>query len=255
MTDKPILFSGPMVRALLDGRKTQTRRVLKRHVLHKPEPHSITYQDGTLICRWRSGIRHDLPSPYAIGDRLWVREAWATVNSGSGPGWAYRADSGFVQPDYDGEDFGAGPSFNYDKYPGEYCMWFSDLLAGEPGHPWRPSIHMPRWASRLTLIVTDVRVQRVQEISADDARAEGVQPVYDPASDTGDPAYMNYQKTGEAFAGLGAARLSFMTLWDSLNAPRGYGWDVNPWVAAYTFSIHRQNIDQMTDTLQQMRTT
>jgi hypothetical protein len=90
---------------------------------------------------------------------------------------------------------------------------------------------MPRWASRLTLTVTDVRVQRVQEISEADAVAEGVTPSEEP----------NEMKW-EHYAPHGVA---FRTLWDSLNAKRGYGWDANPWVAAYTFTATRQNIDQV----------
>lgn len=249
MTDKPILFSGPMVRALLDGRKTQTRRVAKITAVMGDKV-GITSPNESLIelepGEFHKGIFHyesvDALSgpyrlPYAIGDRLWVREAWRTSRHYDDLKPSEMGGEEPVQFIADGA---------VDAHAGRV-----DDLSGRA----RPGIFMPRWASRLTLIVTDVRVQRVQEISADDARAEGVQPVCDPASDTGDLAYMNYQKTGEAFAGLGAARLSFMTLWDSLNASRGYGWDVNPWVAAYTFEVHRQNIDQMTDTPQQMRTT
>ncbi|MBW4982527.1 hypothetical protein KZZ07_08240 [Mameliella sp. CS4] len=263
MTDKPILFSGPMVRALLDGRKTQTRRVLKpwpgyqaewlsMETLHSAPTCYLADVDGHLGVQMQhpragtvyQGVDIDAMSPltwvrlpYAIGDRLWVREAWRTSRHYDDLKPSEMGGEEPVQFIADG---------SVDAHAGRV-----DDLSGRA----RPGMFMPRWASRLTLIVTDVRVQRLQEISADDARAEGVQPVYDPASDTGDPAYMNYQKTGEAFAGLGAARLSFMTLWDSLNAPRGFDWYVNPWVAAYTFEIHRENIDQMTDTLQQMRTT
>jgi hypothetical protein len=95
---------------------------------------------------------------------------------------------------------------------------------------------MPRWASRLTLTVTDVRVQRVQEISEADAVAEGVESDSD--------GWRDYQMPNTQCCGT--ALESFRTLWDSLNAPRGYGWDANPFVAAYTFTVARQNIDQVT---------
>ena len=87
---------------------------------------------------------------------------------------------------------------------------------------------MPRWASRLTLTVTDVRVQRVQDISEGDIAAEGIARGFSGGPHGEEGLYED-----------------FADLWDSLNAPRGYGWDANPWVAAYTFTVQRQNIDQM----------
>jgi hypothetical protein len=188
MADRPIIFSGPMVRALIKGRKTQTRRALKG-------------KSGVLAARsvmrqglhWM-GLEYDrawpLRLPYAPGDRLWVREA---IDKVSEPGNVfYRAD-----------------------YEAEY---------GEaPPRGWRPSIHMPRWASRLTLAVTDVRVQRLQEISEADARAEGV--------DISQQAQ---------WGGL-THRFPFECLWNSLHGPDA--WDANPWVCALTFTVERRNID------------
>ena len=92
---------------------------------------------------------------------------------------------------------------------------------------WKPSIHMPRWASRMTLTVTDVRVQRLQQISGADSIDEGVKPVIGQ----------------NAKSGKGV----FRDLWDSLNADRGFGWETNPWVAAYTFTVHHENIDRIGD--------
>jgi hypothetical protein len=193
MPDKPILFSAAMIRALLDGRKTQTRRVLK------PEPYEFRGEwwitdrvsGDCQLDDWVND-RIGIGPRFAIGDRLWVREAHA-----------------------------------FDGPMVRYC-------ATDDVHELRkkrPSIHMPRWASRLTLTVTDVRVQRVQEISEADAVAEGIIPSEEP----------NEMKW-EHYAPHGVA---FRTLWDSLNGPRGYGWDANPWVAAYTFTVARQNIDQV----------
>ncbi len=131
--ERPILFSGEMVRAILGGRKTQTRRVIKNSWDMAADGYD-KLEDG-----WRAwydpgaGVlsSHDIVCPYGSpGDRLWVRETWARVNSGAGPGWAYKADSHFIQPDFDGHDYGAGPSFNYEKFPGDYCMWYTDLVGG-----------------------------------------------------------------------------------------------------------------------------
>ncbi len=212
MTDRPIIMSGPMVCAILDGRKTQTRRVLKpqpdqtrakgKKVIDVSPYHTGAPEFGQAYywqengC-WNSSERFKLP--YAIGDRLWVRETWAHHPEIPAPvpcAACFKADKGYVE----------------------------DELR------WRPSIHMPRWASRLTLLVTDVRVQRVQEISAADAIAEGIPPAANSMTidcDTPDP------------------RRSFQTLWNSLNAKRGYSAEVNPWVVALTFTAHQCNIDSM----------
>ena len=116
-----------------------------------------------------------------------------------------------------------------------------------PGDPekevrWKPSIFMPRWASRLTLTVTDVRVQRLQEISTDDAKSEGIPEFAEDAGRIGLPAVSGID--GCEWDNRSSVE-NFRLLWDSLNAKRGYGWDANPWVSAYTFTVHRQNIDQM----------
>ncbi|GGL91377.1 phage-like protein [Pseudooceanicola nanhaiensis] len=216
MTDRPILFSGQMVRALLEGRKTQTRRVIKSRGFppqfcggrydDKNDPECWGWEDfdrGEWITldQWRRWTF----VPYAPGDRLWVREAWASIDActHNDPGSQALVDRGFYRADH-------------------------PVDCGDVSR-WRPSIHMPRWASRLTLIVTDVRVQRVQQISCDDAVAEGVE--VNPAGVV--------LIDGVAHSGKAA----FRKLWDSLNGPRGFGWDANPWVAAYTFTVHHRNID------------
>lgn len=161
MKERPIIFSGEMVRAILAGRKTQTRRVIK------PQP---VIQDG--VAFFKTGQR----CPYGqIGDRMWVREAWIR-NSGVP---AYRADD---------------PS-----WPGETPKW-------------KPSIHMPRWASRITLEIVNVRVERLQDITVGDAWAEGC-----PNSD------------------VNVIPDWFIPLWAGINAARGNGWDDNPWVWAIEF--------------------
>lgn len=215
MTDRPILFSAPMVRALLDGRKTQTRRVI-------PQPEmtafgwNVPWQVGggcvltdqsepeIIAAELLNGIR------YAVGDRLYVREAWTTG-----------AHLDKVAP----RDISPQQSIGY--------------LADEHEAPWlgrrRPGMHMPKWASRLTLIVTDVRVQRLQEISSGDAAAEGVERESD--------SWRDYLMASTQCCAN--ARASFRTLWDSLNASRGFGWDANPWVVAVSFTVERRNIDEV----------
>lgn len=200
--DRPILFSGEMVRAILDGRKTQTRRVIKpqpgypglARMVFENNPFAPSALKGTPAenlriapdesvwlhedsCGNVVGIQGKCPYGQP-GERLWVRETFADVNSEDGPALAYKAD-GDVRTWHEfskvfGKDYGAGPSFNYDAYPGDYTMWHTDLFNGEPDPAWKPSIHMPRWASRITLEVTDVRVERLQDISEADAIAEGL---------------------------------------------------------------------------------
>ncbi|MCP5245737.1 MAG: hypothetical protein H6937_07245, partial [Burkholderiales bacterium] len=206
MKERPIIFSAPMVMAILDGRKTQTRRIVKTQPNHH---HWEVFKNNSMAdyklesdvkdgfvtfshwmksdhkgIDWRSdGFQTVKCKQGKPGDRLCVRETWADVNSECGPAILYRADS-TMQNWRDfckefGPDYGAGPSMNYEKYPGDYVMWCTDLLNRdnhkEDGYVWKSPIHMPRWASRITLEITSLRVERVQDISCDDANAEGVQ--------------------------------------------------------------------------------
>ena len=208
MTDRPILFSAPMIRAILrevsapGTGKTQTRRVLK------PRPRRTIFFDAKT-----AGLEQFREPAYRAGDRLWVREAISydrldVDRDGILPPW-YWADG---NPD-----------------------------AGDWTRP-KPSIHMPRWASRLTLHVTDVRVQRLQEISEADARAEGIEPrEIRPVHDIGQPAETWWFGTEN---GRASAKSAFRDLWDSLNAERA-PWPSNPWVVAITFRPVLGNIDRV----------
>lgn len=201
----PILFNGEMVRAILEGRKSQTRRVIKfplnkTHVVGNPVklfgdwPLSRVgdLKDGVLGYDCQSEVDDTISGsvkcPYGKpGDRLWVRETWCQKwipGKGFGDEWFYRATEKkeIVHVD-DGEK-----------------------------SPWRPSIHMPRVASRITLKVTDVRVERVQDISEKDVRSEGVN-----------------------FFGAPDGHLKWVKLWDSINEKRGFGWEKNPWVWVVEF--------------------
>ena len=202
MKETGILFNAAMVRAILDGRKTMTRRVVKDiprgfefdgKYGHIKSPHPKANRFGAFIRRNNEfgGECDILPCPYGQpGDRLWVRETHALVYA--------RCWSGLPcvqEPD--------GHRWAY------YREGF-DRAAPR----WRPSIHMPRWASRITLEITGVRVERLQEITEKDARAEGVYPIVRPGLNGCEERYYY---------------AAFRELWESINAKRGYGWAVNPW--------------------------
>lgn len=191
MTERPILFSAPMVRAILDGTKTQTRRVVKpAHKAWIEMP--VTHQLGEWDKR---------PLPYGkTGDRLWVRETWAAPHS---------------------EDARPPRAIQCDQMRIHYAA-----SEDRGGLLWRPSIHMPRWASRITLEVTGVRVERLQDISEADAIAEGIEPTMP------NPGHWNWRDY-LIEGGQTHAVLSYKTLWESINGPGS--WDLNPlvWVVEF----------------------
>ena len=213
--ERPILFSGSMVRAILDGRKTQTRRVLKDRfwdIQSGPENCMNGFRridGGCAVFEIQDTVdsthEYKIRCPYGVpGDTLWVRECWGTP------------DADHPQC-VDGRKPQQGDHMVYRANPADDYQWGSGLPS-QGGFVWRPSIHMPRWASRITLEVTDVRIERVQEISVDDAIAEGVW--LDPP---------------DAHGFRSEVQGAFRELWDSINAKRGFGWEANPWVWALAF--------------------
>ncbi len=191
-----ILMSGPMVRAILEGRKTQTRRVMK------PQPTTPPRMVGGALLAWVDKNKkmpahiHGFVCPYGqVGDRLWVRETFALM-------------------------IPAGASIHAERIP----HYRADA---DTAPRWTPSIHMPRWASRITLEITGVKVERIQDISEEDAMDEGI-----------DRRFFVEQgiSIGESDENI-PYRRGFHILWDSINAKRGYGWDVNPWDFALTFKV------------------
>jgi hypothetical protein len=243
--DRPILFSSAMVRAILDDRKTQTRRVLKLQPMHGSSttirPHHCL--DGAfLVEHWQRQERsfgnfgrcENITCPYgALGDRLWVRETWATTDSAGGPVVAYRAGGSMVHGASGDRRNGTWQDFVFSGEVGEVY----------PPEIWKPSIFMPRWASRITLEVTDVRVERLQEISEGDAVAEGVQPWRLNESEIADIQISDESPEMKQLAkALGpggfTARAEFQMLWDSINFKRKggiYSWSKNPWVWCISF--------------------
>ncbi len=184
MKERPILFSAPMVRAILDGRKTQTRRVVK----HQPIPPDA------------------FPCPYGQpGDRLWVRESFQPIHADG----VEREDT----------DWGTGKGYAC-HYPAtdEIIEWVDgdDKITSRC----KPSIHMPRWASRINLEITGVRVERLQEISGMDAMCEGVHVPPNLPND---------------WAKLEFARHEFYHLWASINGEKS--WASNPWVWVVGFKL------------------
>lgn len=232
MSDRPILFSAPMVRALLAGTKTQTRRLLKGAWQSALEGHDevLTWFAPPdvpwlgLPNRWAaSGIyarrhgpsgynRHLGLTPCRPGDRLWVREAWR------------------CEARYDNR----APT----RLPRSAPIYYAsdpDPRDSEPGCAGRlrASMHLPRWASRLTLTVTDVRVQHLQDISEEDARAEGITPL--PSG----RFHCGHDEEGEVTSK--SAITAYGWLWNRINGADA--WAANPWVVAYSFTAARRNID------------
>ena len=194
MKEKPILFNTHMVRAILDNRKTQTRRIMKSQPIGPVEktPDSRWLDHGFLRPEERS---NEFSCPHGKpGDRLWVRETFCL--SGTVP--FYRAD-------------------------------------GEPQIKvrWKPSIFMPRSASRITLEITDIRVERLHSISETDAIAEGVE---NNGLKYSIEPWKNYLKTGNGYQ-KSTPQASYMTLWQSINGHES--WDANPWVWVIEFRRSR----------------
>jgi hypothetical protein len=201
---KPILFSTPMVRAILDGRKTQTRRVIKFEGNNTVDTSRIPSQaigiNGGYFLFYAAGKEtwaYLIKGAYRPGDTLWVRETWRETGTQAEP-YAYKVDE---------EEL---------------------VLLGETGnvlrtqYRWKPSIHMPRSAARLFLRVTDVRTEQLHNISEADAELEGCRAGDQYITPNGSRA--------------GTARQSFMWLWKRLNDRRdGCSWIENPWVWVYNF--------------------
>jgi hypothetical protein len=192
VNDKPILFSAPMVRAILAGTKTQTRRIIKC-----PAHYQIEENDDGKPWPWMYDSERDrdhfMPCPYGEpGTRLWVREAFM----------------------HEPADYCWEASVSIPCRPAS-TVYRADFPDSKPGEGWKPSIHMPRNLSRITLEIVDVRVERLQDISEADAIAEGA-----PWGACGAPQD-------------GSHKAGFAQLWESINGPSS--WEANPWVWCIEF--------------------
>lgn len=239
MTDRPIIFSAPMVRALLDGRKTQTRLVLPKSHPKFPQHNQIRmdvltfYPHQPEVWYWdgahdRVGASYKLR--FAIGDRLWVRENFMPAPMETPPKEPRDTRWSIA--------YGAGGQAETTAPTGYNPMLYNY-------ERWRPSIHMPRWASRLTLIVTDVRVQQLQEISEEDALAEGISMIIE---DSPSDAWFSGLRTDCKLIDADMygwhhndAAAAYEDLWNSIHGHEA--WEANPWVSAISFRTIHANID------------
>lgn len=252
MTDRPILFSAPMVRAILEGRKTQTRRIITRKNLRiytggldypgsfvKPDQATfeaafnnarkfrriehvmtwvtdpVTHQIGAVMSQWTGRVAH------SVGDRLYVREAWRT------------------DPVFDGHS----PVKSHNGKPAlpiDCPITYDADCIPEFGKN-RQAMHMPHWASRITLKIADVRIEPLQDINEADAIAEGVE--FCPIEKDGLGGWKCYAPNPKGQDEWSSPYHSYRTLWDSINGPGA--WKANPWVAVYTFHVINRNIDQI----------
>lgn len=270
MKERPILFSAPMVRAILEGRKTQTRRIVKFNGEQPPAWATFAQEHTQMnvkqewcrshlfgwseeqtpgeplksLRRWPNGKLYPkqkevnpvwdwfaIPCPFGKpGDRLWVRETWRSggVFDGKPPRTIAQSclDAGYPRP-------GAPVWYEEDQ---SYRRWGDNDLRDFDGMgEKRVAIFMPRWASRLTLEITEVRVQRLQEISAEDALAEGVDCSPITAEDVKDLGDTPEAKLALLLLDHGPSpRFAFQMLWSDINGADS--WDANPWVWALTFS-------------------
>jgi hypothetical protein len=219
--ERGILFKGELVRAILAGKKTQTRRLVR------PQPESVDLVRHVTVPFSGSPkmLQGSLRCPYGVpGDRLWVRETWQAIH---------------VSIDYDtgyGDDLCAAEKIPLTSESGYWSPVYAatdpqaDMLREDRGFSWRPALHMPRWASRITLEITDVRVQRLQEITEEDARAEGLPSIFERFPHMGREQRLT---SGERAADA-PHRAAFAVLWDEINGDRAL-WLSNPWTWAITF--------------------
>ena len=220
MKERPIIFSTDMVKAVLDGRKTQTRRVIKPQPIRSSRTAHIEdglweFHQSFRLSAWKDDCLYG-----QVGDRLWVKETHYR--------WGFWRISGFTKT--------GRPHWIFEPLRVE-LRYFENppdkvLTSKTSKTDWykRPSLFMPRWASRITLEITEVRVERLQEITDpknwSDFFKEGL-PEHIP---------IQHHKNGDS-TDIAQAISSFRQLWDSLNAKRGYGWEVNPWVWVISFKV------------------
>ncbi|EBB4449658.1 hypothetical protein P1K16_004040 [Salmonella enterica] len=207
MKERGMIFNAEMVNAILSGRKTQTRRPIKWKQTRFTE---IAERDDGSLWPWAEDCERvgDIwfACPYGeIGDHIWVRETWQVIHD-------HIDESSHV------EYRTYAPSIPKEKdryWHTVYAEHFGDESREDRGFPWRPAIHMPRWASRITLEITDVRVERLRDLSEEDAKSEGIIP-----------------SAGGVLPGW-EYRINFRDLWMDI-----YGtdnWEANPWVWVIEF--------------------
>ena len=274
MKEKPILFSGPMVMAILENRKTKTRRLsgledlnaypgsllgdsqglgplgyrgLKKSDLYLKPSARRDFQKNPGAYHWFLGENKDarelspilIKCPYGgAGDRLWVKETWRILGWDEDGDWCIEYKDGSTRWFYSVQEVDEEAAVRYweqctddcikAKIPEDDAGYFSFSEANPCPTRWRPSIFMPRWASRITLEITGVQVERLQEISRADILAEGIKQT-EP-----DGFYLAPLAGVPDYPWTNAAP-AFASLWNSINDKSGYGWDSNPFVWVIEF--------------------
>lgn len=221
---KSMLFSGPMILRLLDGTKTMTRGVIKPQPELKPDLLPTAVERGYCLCvKIHDACTRYMGSqnfieefcPHPVGSLVWCKETWAKrVDTKDGSPKAkhyllYRADT---DPDAV-------------RDPNNWHSW---------GGKWKPSIFMPRWASRITLEIVAVKVERLRDISEEDAKAEGVQSQWSDDQGETPGRFVYFTEADGLMKGYGKARDAFGNLWDSING-KSNPWKSNCWVWVYSF--------------------
>lgn len=258
MKEKPILFSTEMIKAILSGRKTQTRRIINpQPIYHHGEGKytSFSWKDGFFaLYQYPENSLILEHCPYKLNQKLWVRETWRVgAWKQTGNNWDnyglmaidYKAGN-FIRKEwlkaYDFDFFDKlvkqsieeAKKANVKKDEYDYYVW----NPGESPCRWRPSLFMPRWASRINLKITNVKVEKLQDITEEDAKAEGLF-FTDHGKDQWGNQRPGWNIKSESIKGwekcLGTAKFGFASLWNSINEKRGYGWDLNPWVWVIEF--------------------
>lgn len=219
----PIIFSTEMARAILKGEKSQTRRIINPQPIYHPEW-------GTMGFEWKdkaftiSEFKQKMLdySPYGkTEDILWVRETFCRIDNtefGGDIWYDYKASPKYAEP-------GVSHPAGWENAPDD-----PDALC------WKPSIHMPRTAARLFLRIKEINIERLQNISSNDAINEGIKSIFYMADGL---SWCNYlhkdKKTGKYYTDFEDPIDSFHSLWDSINEKRGFGWNTNPWVWVVKF--------------------
>jgi hypothetical protein len=266
MKERPIIMSGESVRAILDGRKSMTRRVVKvqppsifKHVCGNDSKNRMLNSKGERVFLFLDQPDMGYPfsevfgtqrfpddafkCPYGqVGDRLWVRESWGVVSH------AFDENERLCDwipdrpalPIHDMK-FGKGYYNGHIIYEadGDFEWNAGDDASIETKSCWKSSMHIPREASRITLEITDIRVERLQDISNEDAMAEGVEFASGWEEECGEvyctgEGWMDYKSLD---FGCGTPKESYITLWNTLNAKRDYPWESNPWVWVVSFKV------------------
>lgn len=234
MKDRPIIFDAESIRSILEGHKTQARRVIK------PQPlgYDPLLNAGGVweFCDDRDpNPLHFYRCPYGVaGDRLWVRETWRVRNVSENGRVAidYKATPEIIHTPWCYPSYEIFKRLEQQTWEDAESKGIHGWDAGESPARWRSPIYMPRWASRIVFVIVSIRVERLRNISEADAVSEGIETSH--AFD-GSIKYVSYSEPGISYL-ESDPRTAFLFRWDTINAKRGFCWENNPWVWVVEFS-------------------